>query len=148
MKRTLAVTCLAVSALLPSLGFAQFTKPDDAVEYRQSVMTIMSTHFGRMAAMVRGQQPFDPAAFQANASLLQTLSKLPWPAFGAGLEGGKARADVWQNDAGFKDAAARFQQRADDLASAAQSGDQTRIRAAFGEAAASCKACHDSYRGR
>jgi len=133
---------------LPALAHAQFAKPHDAIEYRQSAMTLMGSHFGRLAPMVRGQQPFDLAAFQANVALVQTLSKLPWPAFGPGFEGGKAKDDVWKDGAKFKQASDKFQDAVGKLSAAAQSGDQAQIRTAYGDVAATCKSCHDSFRNR
>ena len=51
MKR-LVVTVIAAGAALTSLSAAaQFQKPEDAIKYRQSVMTVMANHLGRVGAM-------------------------------------------------------------------------------------------------
>lgn len=39
---------------------AQFQKPEDAVKYRKSALTVMSNHFGRIGAMANGRVPFVP----------------------------------------------------------------------------------------
>ena len=47
MKRLLSIVggLVALSTALPAA--AQFRKPDDAIKYRQSVMTLQGYHFGR-----------------------------------------------------------------------------------------------------
>lgn len=127
---------------------AQFAKAEDAVKYRQSAFQLMASHFGRMQPVVRGQAPYDKAAIKANVDLLVTLSALPWPAFGDGMTGGGAKPEVWSDAAGFKKAAENYQASVAKLSAAANAGDLDKLRAAFGETGASCKACHDSYRAK
>lgn len=149
LSRALPVACLvALSAAAPLPAAAQFAKPDDAIKYRESVMTVMSSHFGRLAPVMRGQQPFDAARVQADVALVATLSKLPWAAFGPGTEGGKAKDAVWKDGAKFKQAAEHMEGEIAKLNTAAQTGDLAQIRTAYGDAAASCKACHDNFRNR
>ncbi len=47
---TFALTAAAIAFSAPAS--AQFQKPEDAAKYRQSVMTVMGNHFGRIGAMV------------------------------------------------------------------------------------------------
>jgi cytochrome c556 len=42
----------------------------------------------------------------------------------------------------------KFVQAANTLASEAASGDQARIRKAFGDVGAGCKSCHDNFRAK
>ena len=63
---------------------AQFAKPEDAIKYRKAVMTLIGNHFGRMASVVKGQQPYVRADFSNDAELVERLSKLPWEAFMVG----------------------------------------------------------------
>ncbi len=42
-----------VVVMVAAVASAQFAKPDDAVKYRKSVMTLIATHFKRMGAMVQ-----------------------------------------------------------------------------------------------
>jgi len=53
---------------------AQFAKPADAIWYRKAGMTIMATHFGRVAAMANGRIPFDATAATDNAEIA-TIAK-------------------------------------------------------------------------
>jgi len=145
---------LSAAALLACLGTAvwavpsqaQFAKPEDAIKYRQSALTLMASHFGRMQPVIKGQAPYDPAQIKVNVQLLQTLAALPWAAFGAGTEGGHARPEVWSDAVGFKQKQDDLRANVDKLAVAANAGDLGQLRAAFGDVGASCKACHDAYR--
>ena len=150
MKKFPAAVVLACmgAALWSAPSLAQFAKPEDAVKYRQSALTLIASHFGRMQPVVRGQAPYDAEQIKANVQLLRTLATLPWPAFGAGTEGGGARAEIWQDADGFRQKQQDFLASVDKLSAAADSGDLAQLRAAYGNVGASCKACHDAYRQR
>ena len=147
-----ALVAAAVATLATALpAAAQFQKPEDAIKYRQSALTLVGAHFGRIGVMANGRVPFDAAAVQANADLLVTLSKLPWPAFIEGTATGgntRAKPEIWSESDKFKAAADNFQDKAAKLQVAAKSGDLGQIRTAFGETGQSCKACHDNYRAK
>lgn len=144
---SLILTGTLASALWVSSAQAQFAKPEDAVKYRQSALQLIASHFGRMQPVMKGQVPYDAAAIKANVELLKTLSVLPWAGFVEGSQAGtSAKPEVWSDAAGFKAAQTKFEGAVDKLAVAANSGDLDRVRAAFGDVGASCKACHDSYR--
>ena len=149
MKKTklLAFVCAVAAPLLMHSAQAQFAKPEDAVNYRQSALTLISSHFGRMQTTVRGQTPYDAAAIQANVDLLKTLSSLPWAAFTTGTQAGSnAKPEVWSDAAGFKKAQQKFEAAVVTLSEVAGKGDLEKLRAASGDVGASCKACHDAYR--
>ena len=144
----IAMGMVLVLPMFAGSAHAQFAKAEDAVKYRQSAFQLMASHFGRMQPVVRGQAPYDKAAIKANVDLLVTLSALPWPAFGDGMTGGGAKPEVWSDAAGFKKAEENYQASVAKLSAAANAGDLDKLRAAFGETGASCKACHDSYRAK
>ncbi len=145
--KKIIVTALA-PALLASAGvaFAQFQNSEKAIDYRQSVFTVMSTHFGRIGAVVKGEAPYNKEEVAKNAAIVATLSTLPWQAFGPGTEGGKAKPEVWSDNAKFKSAAEKMQLAVANLNTAAQSGDQEAIKKAFGAAGQTCKGCHDDFK--
>jgi cytochrome c556 len=93
---------LSLAALAAAPAHAQFAKPQDAVNYRQSAMTLMAAHFGRLVAVARGSAPNDAAQVKENAHVLQMLASLPWPAYGPGMQGGNSKPEVWSDAAGFK----------------------------------------------
>lgn len=149
LSRILSISCIALAPMLYSAtASAQFAKPEDAIHYRQSALTVMSTHMGRIAPVVRGQKPFNAAEVQADVAIVVAMSKLPWSAFGPGTEGGKARDDVWKDQAKFIQASEKLQSDVATLQTAAQAGDLAQIRTAFGAVGASCKACHDNFRAK
>jgi cytochrome c556 len=141
-----AALSLSLAAILPAQ--AQFAKPEDAVKYRKASFTVMAAHFGRLGAMANGKAPYDAKAAADNAELVATLAKLPWAAFGEGTDKGETRAkpEIWKDAAKFKEAADKMQTELGKLNVAAKAGKVDALKAAFGPAAASCKACHDNFR--
>ncbi len=147
MKNRLASLSLAACGLLAALpAAAQFAKPDDAIKYRQSALFVMGQHFGRLGAMANGRVPYDAAAAAANAEVVADMAKLPWAGFGAGTEGGKAKPEIWKEQAKFKEGHEKLVAETAKLVTAAKAGNLDALKAQFGPTAASCKACHDSFR--
>jgi len=142
----MAAVCLTAATWIPAQ--AQFAKPEDAVKYRKASYTVMATHFGRLGAMANGRTPYDAKAAAENAELVVALAKLPWAAFGEGTDKGDTRAkpEVWKEAAKFKEASDKMQAEVGKLNVAAKAGNVEALKAAFGPAAASCKACHDNFR--
>ncbi len=132
-------------AALKGSASAQFTKPKQAEEYRQAVMTLISSHFGRMGPVMKGQKPYDKEEIQANVAILSTLAALPWQAFPEGTQSEYALADIWKDPAGFKAAQEKFTSAVAKLSAAADTGDLEQIKKSFGAVGASCKSCHDVY---
>lgn len=142
----LALSILAGSLATPAM--AQFQRPDDAVKYRKAALSVMGTHFSRVGAMASGRAPFDAKVAADNMAVVETLSKLPWDAFGPGTDKGDTRAlpAVWTEQAKFKAASEKMQAEVAKLNAAAKTGNLDAIKTAFGATAASCKACHDDFR--
>ena len=151
MKKHALLSTLACAAALSGFSTgasAQFAKAEDAIKYRQSALFVMAQHFGRVGAMANGKVPFDAKAAEQNADIVAQMAKLPWAGFEAAHEGGKAKPEIWKEQAKFKDMADKMQAETTKLAAAAKTGDVDKLKAAFGPAAASCKACHDDFRNR
>src|SRR4030095_12853955 len=89
----LMVAAGLVTLLASTPAAAQFAKPEDAVRYRKAGMTLMATHFGRVAAMANGRVPFDAKAAADNAELATMLSKLPFAGFVEGSDKGDTKAE-------------------------------------------------------
>ncbi len=146
----LLVAVAAVAALATSLpAAAQFQKPEDAVKYRKAAFTVMATHFGRLGAMAQGRVPFDGAAAAANAEIVADLSKLPFAGFVEGTSGtekGPPKANVWSERAKFDGEAKKMQDAVAALAAASKANNLDQLKAAFGNAAGTCKSCHDAFR--
>jgi cytochrome c556 len=142
------VAVLSVLGLLGGAAFAQFAKTEDAIKYRQSAMFLIGQHFSRMGAVVKGQQPYDKEAFVQNAALVDTLYKLVLDAFmvPGSDKGSNMKSDALAQKDKFAQRHKTTEMELDKLVSVAKSGDLNAIKAQFGEAGASCKACHDAYR--
>ncbi|MBT9459240.1 MAG: cytochrome c [Burkholderiaceae bacterium] len=146
MKRSLLALACGLCITLPAA--AQFQKPEQAIKYRQGTMTVMGTHFGRIAAMAAGRVPFDAKAVADNADIVATLSRLPWAGFGEGTDKGaptRAKPEIWKEGAKFKEASEKLVAEVAKLESAGKGGNLDQIKAAVGAVGQSCKACHDNY---
>ena len=148
MNRLSSLALAAACAALSVPAAAQFAKTEDAVKYRQSALFVMSQHFGRLGAMANGRIPYDAAAAAANADVVAEMAKLPWGAFGPGTEGGKARPEVWKEQAKFKENQEKLQAETVKLVAAAKAGNLDALKAQFGPTGAACKACHDGFRNQ
>lgn len=148
MKTIAALALAAVAATLSAPAAAQFAKAEDAIKYRQGALFVIGQHFGRLGAMAQGKIPFDAKAAQDNADVVLNMSKLPWAGFGPGTEGGKAKPAIWKEQAKYKEHSDKFEAEAVKLAAAAKTGNLDNLKAAFGDAAGTCKACHDAYRNK
>lgn len=148
MKTIAALALAAMAATLSAPAAAQFAKAEDAIKYRQGALFVIGQHFGRLGAMAQGKIPFDAKAAQDNAEVVLNISKLPWAGFGPGTEGGKAKPAIWKEQAKYKEHADKFEAEAVKLAAAAKTGNLDNLKAAFGDAAGTCKACHDAYRNK
>ena len=148
MKTTISLILASVAAAMALPAAAQFAKPEDAVKYRKASYTVMAAHFGRLGAMANGRVPYDAKLAAENAELVVALAKLPWTAYGEGTDNGETRAkpEIWKEAAKFKEAADKMQAEVGKLNVAAKAGNVDALKAAFGPAAASCKACHDNFR--
>lgn len=142
----LRIAAVAAGLAIAAPAAAQFQKPEDAVKYRQSAFTVMSNHMGRLAAMAKGERPFDAAAAQASARVIETMARLPWEAFAPATEGLKsgAKPALYQNLADLRTLADRLNGETGKLPGSV--GDLDALRKQLGATGAACKACHDKYR--
>jgi cytochrome c556 len=143
---TLALACAVFAASAPAQ--AQFQKPEDAIKYRQSALSVMGAHFGRIGAMANGRVPFDAKVAADNADIVAFMAKLPWAGFGPGTEGGKAKPEIWKEQAKVKEYSENMQAETVKLAAAAKTGNLDSLKAAFGATAGTCKTCHDAFQSK
>lgn len=152
MKR-MTQTFVVLILILGIIGAtnAQFSRPEDAIKYRQSVMFLIAQHFGRIAAVIKGQSPYDSDSVAQNAMLVETLSKLPWEAFAVqGTDKGQTRlkTNALTEPDRFRKAANELEATSTKLAAAAKQGKLDAIKAPFGEVAKSCQGCHEQFRSQ
>lgn len=149
MTRRLLAASLACGLLYTLPAAAQFQKPEDAIKYRQSALTVMSNHLGRVGAMAAGRAPYDAKVAADNVTIVLAMSKLPWVAFGTGTEKGlpnRAKSEIWSDSARYMGLADKMQAEIVKLDAAAKTGSLDAIKTAIGGVGASCKACHDDFR--
>lgn len=143
---------VAAAAIIGFSGTAsaQFAKPEDAIKYRKSALFVMAQHYGRIGAMASGRAPFDAKVAAENAAIAESMSRLPFAAFGEGTDKGdtKALPEIWTERAKFNAAAEKMQGEMSKLAAAAKTGNLDSIKTAFQSTSGSCKACHDDFRGK
>ncbi|MBU6223727.1 MAG: cytochrome c [Burkholderiales bacterium] len=150
MKKILVSLVVAGASLMGVSAQAQFAKPEDAIKYRKAAFTLLAAHNGRLGAMAQGRVPFDAKSALDNAEIVADVAKLPWAAFVDGTDSGetKAKAEIWKDNAKFKDYAGKLQAESVKLVAAAKSGNQDAFKTAFGATAGACKACHDDFRAK
>ena len=148
MRKIIVLAGLLAGVIGALPAQAQFAKPEDAINYRKAGFNIMAAHFGRLGAMAQGKVPFDAKVAAENADVLAVVAKLPLTAFVEGSDKGETRAkpEIWKEAAKFKEAADTNQAEMAKLVAAAKTGNLDNLKAAFGSAAPTCKACHDSFR--
>jgi cytochrome c556 len=150
MKRQFAVLLLLFcSAVLSGSALAD-SKSEEAIKYRKGVYAVMGWNFRPMAQMVKGERPYEAAAFARDAEIVAYMSKLPLEGFTPGTETGdtKAKPEIWLDMDDFKAKMEKMQGEATKLADLAKGGDFDAIKAQFGETGKACKACHDKYRNK
>lgn len=149
MSRALVVSFLVLGII--AAAHAQFSRPEEAIKYRQAVMFLIAQHFGRIAAVVQGKAPYDSVVVGQDAALVETLSKLPWEAFSVpGTDKGQTglKSNAFSEPDRFKQAAGVFEATSSALAGAAKKGGLDDLKAPFGEVAQSCKGCHQEFRSQ
>ncbi len=146
-----AAICAALLVVVGGYAFAAFSKPEDAVRYRQAVMTVIGHHFGSLAAVVKGQTPYDTDAVVHDAKVIRTLSELPWEACltpGSYAGDTTLKASALAEKDRFMGIARQFEDDSGKLVKAAETGDPDALRAQFGQVVKNCKTCHSTYRNR
>ena len=143
----------ALAATLSTTTLVQAADIDDAIEYRQSVFSVMAWHFGPMGAMAQGKIDYDPEEFARRAEAVNAVAGMPWEGFVEGSYIGgdhgadtDAMAKIAGNQDDIQQRVETFMAETATLAEVAQEGDFASSRRAFATVANSCKGCHDNYR--
>lgn len=156
MSRLATNLAALVAVVVPLAAVAQ-ARPEDAIRARQSLMRVIAMNFGPLGKMASGDAPMDKAVFQANAARIEAIWAMnPAQYFVKGSDkpvpGSRvatftdAMPEVWSQPEKFKATVERATKSVTALGQAARSGDEAAMKAAVGELAKSCKACHDDFR--
>jgi len=148
MKRSglAAVVALALG-LSAGAAFAQ-QKPELMVKQRQAVMTLQGKYFGPLAGMAQGKVPYNAEVVKRNSAFLDNLSRMAWDGFDPSTKDVKSAAlpVVYEQQAKFKENAARLENEAHKLYQVAQNGDEAAVKAQIGAVGKACGACHNDFR--
>jgi cytochrome c556 len=120
---------------------------EDPIFTRQELMKANGGAAGAAAAMIKGEVPFHPAVARASLMTMHAVSYSYGDYFPPESNTGdtKASPKIWEDAAGFAAALQKFQQDAD-AALKADPQDLEAFKAAFGQVAANCQSCHESFR--
>ncbi len=149
MKVRLLTTAVLLAVAVPAS--AQFSKPEDAIRYRQSAYVLMGNHMGRIFTQLKSDKP-DVAAIQKSAAIVDFASQLPGEGYIPGSDKGgtpptKAKPAVF-TDPKVKELGRAMRQEVIKLNEVAKSGDVGAIRTQFQATAKTCDNCHDDFRNK
>lgn len=122
-----------------------------SLSYRQSLFAVMGANFGPMSSMIKGEMPWDDAAFQGYASDLATAASLDlMRGFPTGSDQGQTRArpEIWQNLDDFQSKIDTLREESEKLALVATTADKRAILKQFQKTGGTCKNCHDDYKSK
>jgi cytochrome c556 len=157
MNRTFKIAAAVVCATAAvSISLAQMGSPptpqqeaEKAVKTRQGLFDVQGFAFAPVGAMLKGA-PFDAAAAQKagarvamTAGLIAEVFKVDTRKFQVQT---KAKETIWTQQTDFAKKANDLQNAAQQLESAAKSGDRAATLKAADAVGQACKSCHDDYR--
>ena len=144
MKRIVVM----VATLL--LGVGAVMAQQDALKNAQTYMKGNGKNAGALAAMVKGEKPYDQATVDtAFAQFEDTIKNLP-TLFPESIKGLKAEGDysaspkIWEDKAGFSEHIASFGKVVSEAK--AQIKDLDSLKAAFPAVGKQCGGCHETFR--
>lgn len=149
--RLAALTFAAATALAGAAVAAAAVKPETAIEYRQSVYTMIGWNFAPMGEMVKGKTAFNAAEFSKHAERIAFLAPQLLEGFPQGSDTGaktQAKPGIWTHMDDFKSKMSDLVTQSKALAEVARGGDEAAMKAQFKKTAGTCKACHDDYRSK
>lgn len=129
-------------------GEAKDTHPDQPVTKRRAIFKQFTRTLEPIGLVARGRKDYNPREVNVSALELQKLAQQPWALFTAdsNYPPTRAKAEVWQKAADFKQAQEQYLATVTQLVKAAESGDLERIKPAVNEVEKSCKSCHNQFR--
>ena len=149
MKRSLLTIVLCASAASAVLAESHASLPmADPAADRQSMMSNVGKAMAHLAAMAKGEAPYDARVADAAFRVMNTAALGFGSQFPEGSETGsetEAAPAIWSDRAGFDTAIGQFAS-ATSAAVAAAPADLDAFKPVFGGVAGTCKSCHEGYR--
>ena len=146
LKATPLALALITSYAIATPAIAD-TTPEDAFDYRHSVMKSLGSHAHAFFLIFAGkvdqqdQMGIHADAIAAVGAEIGTL----FPE-GSGVDDSHALALIWEEPDQFSEAVQNAETATAGLAAAVATGDQKTIAAGFKTLGEACKGCHDRYR--
>lgn len=153
--KALMTGVLGAAILLASVTSQAQMKPEDQVHYRQAGYSFMSWNMGKIKAqVVEGSVPYNKEQVANAANAIAAIANSGMGALYSpettqekmGKENTDLKASFFENPDEARKVGSTFVAAANQLASEAATGDQARIKAAFGEVGKACKSCHEKFR--
>jgi cytochrome c556 len=144
------VLALSVTAAI-ALGVAAWAIPSptgtDAIKARQKEMEGVGDAMKGLAAIAKGEAPFDAAVVSKNAEAIAGHFEAVASFFPEGSDTGDvetwAKAEIWSDRENFDFTLKSAQKAATALASVTE---ESAYRPALGKLGENCKSCHEMYR--
>ena len=141
---------MAAGVLLLGFGIAagHAATADEAIKGRQACMKANGKMMGELAAILKGEKPYDTAAVQA-AMTDHEPACADWDMWwGADTQKGEtaetwAKPEIWTDAEGFKAAGGAFYEK---YVALKGTTDEAGFKAAFPELGNGCKGCHEKFR--
>lgn len=140
---------VTAGAIVLGLGATlAYASADDAIKGRQGCMKAHGKTMGELAAMFKGEKPYDAVAIQASLTEMDA-GCADWDNWwGADTQKGEtletwAKPEVWSDPEGFKAAGGAFY---DKYLGLKATTDEAGFKAAFPELGGTCKGCHEKFR--
>jgi cytochrome c556 len=152
MKKLLCSALVAVGGLLAIPAQAQvqtFSKPEDAIRYRQSAYFIMGVQMGRINSELKAATP-NVTAIQRSAGIIESTFRLPGEGYIPGSDKGrtKAKPEIFTDREKVGEIAKKAGAEIAKLNEVAKTGDIAAIRTQFNATADACDSCHDNFRNK
>jgi cytochrome c556 len=147
MKKTLAVSLVALSTLLAGGNALADAKADRLVKQRQAVMILQSKYFGPMGNMAKGKMAYNAEIVKRNTAYIDALSQMAWDGFNPSTKDSKSRAlpAVYSQADKFLAEQEKFQDNVMKLRTMVERGDQA-ILTQISNVDKDCRSCHKSFR--
>ena len=150
MKTRFLPVALATVALTLSAcgGSGAPSQPKGPIsEDRTAAFKTMMPEFTRMGKMVKDEEPYDVEKFKQAAATFAENSKKPFTLFESDPQATAAPCLPSGQTQQHQSRRRKIRRAVEKLNAAAQTGKLEEIKAAYGETGATCKSCHDTFRG-
>ena len=147
MKLALAAAAVVVLAIGAASVATSSPEGTAAIKARHEAMESIGSAMGPLAAIAKGEAPFDAAVVEKNAGTIAENLKESGAHFPEGSDEGDAetwaKKEIWDNFADFELKMQTARAQAEALGAVTE---EAAYRPALGKLGNSCKSCHQDYR--